>query len=172
VSSERPIRRTGDVALSAEPSSEDVRVHITLRLKKDDLELAVGQLNHDRRNAPSHAALCKLACRIYDARREREKMLDRKLFGEAGWDMLLALYCLPTRGERLSVTALSGASAVSLTAALRWQGALLEDGLIERVPDESDARRDFVRLSDKGRCMLEDYLFWLHHTGGFETVVD
>jgi DNA-binding MarR family transcriptional regulator len=172
VSSERPIRRTGDVAVSAEPSSEDIRVHIALRLKKDDLELAVGQLNRDRRNAPCHTALCKLACRIYDARREREKMLDRKLFGEPGWDMLLALYCLPTRGERLGVTALSGASAVSLTTALRWQATLLEDGLIERIPDEADARREFVRLTDKGRCMLEDYLLWLYQTGGLESVVD
>ena len=88
-------------------------------------------------------------------------MFDQKLFGEPGWDMLLALYCLPTRGERLGVTALSNASAVSVTSALRWQAILTEDGLIERIPDEDDKRREFVRLTDKGRTMLEDYLLWL-----------
>lgn len=89
-------------------------------------------------------------------------MLDRRLFGEPAWDMMLALYCLPTRGERLGITALALASGVPATTALRWQGMLTEDGLIERVHDENDARRSFVRLSEKGRNMLEDYLLWLY----------
>lgn len=93
-------------------------------------------------------------------------MLDRKLFGEPGWDMLLALYCLPTRGERLCITALSNASGGSLTTGLRWQAILIEDGLIERFPDENDGRRDFVRLTERGRNQLEDYLLWLFHFEG------
>ena len=150
----------------SDPKPEDIRVQIDLRLKRDDGGVAVEKLQLAGDNAPSQADLCKLACRIYDARREREKMLDRKLFGEPGWDMLLALYCLPTRGERLGVTALSNASAVSLSSALRWQAILIEDGLIERFPDENDGRREFVRLTEMGRHRLEAYLLWLFRTGG------
>ena len=95
----------------------------------------------------------------------REKMLDRKLFGEPGWDMLLALYCLPTRGEKLGITALSLASAGSQTTALRWQSILMEDGLIERHEDQADGRRSFVQLTDRGRNLLEDYLLRLHSHG-------
>ena len=43
---------------------------------------------------------------------------------------------------------------------------LVEDGLIERFPDEDDARREFVRLTDKGRNLLEDYLLKLYAAGG------
>ena len=93
-------------------------------------------------------------------------MLDRKLFGEPGWDMLLALYCLPTRGERLGITALSLASAGPQTTALRWQAILIEDGLIERYDDEDDGRRSFVRLTEAGRNLLEDYLLRLFHVDG------
>jgi DNA-binding MarR family transcriptional regulator len=89
-------------------------------------------------------------------------MLDQSLFGEPAWDMLLALYCLPTRGERLGITALALASGVPATTALRWQALLMNEGMIERILDENDARRSFVRLSDKGRSLLEDYLLWLY----------
>ena len=148
-----------------EPSQEDVRIQIDLRLNRDDLAIDVRPLERGRRNAPSPADLSKLACRIYDARRERDKLLDRKLFGEPAWDMLLALYCLPARGEQLSVTALSQASGVAQTTALRWQAILLKEGLIERIDDEADARRAFVRLTSESRALLDDYLLRLHSQG-------
>jgi hypothetical protein len=58
--------------------------------------------------------------------------MGTKLFGEPGWDIMLALYCLPARGERLAVTALAFAAAASQTTALRWQAILQDEGLIER----------------------------------------
>lgn len=170
MSPQRPIKRASNIDVTAEPTSEDIRVQIALRLKKDDLEVAIGRMGRNRRNAPTHDDLCKLACHIYDARREREKMLDPRFFGEPAWDMLLALYCLPSRGERLGITALSLASAGPQTTALRWQSILIEDGLIERYEDEDDGRRSFVRLTQHGRNMLEDYLlrlFYSDRAGGF-----
>ena len=158
-------------ATPSDPSPEDIRVQIDLRLKRGEGEIAVERLRHSGGNAPSHADLCRLACRIYDARRKREKMLGRKLFGEPGWDMLLALYCLPTRGERLGVTALALASGCSPTSGLRWQQLLTEDGLMERYPDEDDKRREWVRLTKTGRQKLEGYLLWLFHAGDLGDVI-
>lgn len=170
MSSERSVSIPISVA-AAEPKPEDIRVQIDLRLKRDDGDVEVERLQHSGGNAPSSAELCRLACRIYDARREREKMLGQKLFGEPGWDMLLALYCLPTRGERLGVTALAQASGCSPTSGLRWQQALIEDGLMERFPDEADKRREWVRLTKTGRQKLEDYLLWLFQAGDLGVVI-
>lgn len=96
--------------------------------------------------------------RIYKARRLRNRMLDQELFGEPAWDMLLALYCLPDGGERLSVTALSLSADVPQTTGYRWQTVLVEQSLVERVADKTDGRRQFVNLTDKGRTLLEKYL--------------
>ena len=163
MTSERYITRPGDVEVSPEPGPEDIRLQISVRLKREDLDTSLTPLRHRARNVPSHEELCALACRIYDARREREKLLGSKLFGEPGWDMILALYCLPARGEELSISALALASGSAPTTALRWQQVLLEEGLIERADDSDDKRRVFVRLTPKGRNVLEDYLLWLHH---------
>jgi DNA-binding MarR family transcriptional regulator len=163
VSPERSITRPGDVEVSPELSADEIRLQINVRLRPEDLDIDLTPLRRRGQNAPSHDELCALACRIYDARREREKMLGSKLFGEPGWDMMLALYCLPARGERLTVTALALASGAKPTTGLRWQEALIEEGLIERSDDEKDKRRTFVRLTEKGRQLLEDYLLWLYH---------
>ncbi|MBV9528328.1 MAG: winged helix-turn-helix transcriptional regulator [Sphingomonas sp.] len=95
---------------------------------------------------------------MYEARRTRDKLLGNDLFGEPAWDMLLALYCLPKRGELLGVTSLSHAAEVPATTGLRWQKSLMADGLIERGPDEVDLRRQMVRLTPKGKALLENYL--------------
>ena len=84
--------------------------------------------------------------------------MDRQLFGEPAWDMMLALYCLPARGERLTTTGLSLAATAPATTGHRWQAILTEEGLIERGPKEIDARKQMVRLTDKGRTLLEGYL--------------
>jgi DNA-binding MarR family transcriptional regulator len=72
--------------------------------------------------------------------------------------MLLALYCLPNGGERLTVTSLSLAASLPQTTGYRWQVVLADRGLLERVADERDGRRHFVQLTQKGRALLENYL--------------
>ena len=71
--------------------------------------------------------------------------------------MLLALYCLPARGEKLGVTALSYAANVPQSTGHRVQAVLAERGLIERTTESSDARRQLVWLTEKARTILENY---------------
>lgn len=97
---------------------------------------------------------------MYDRRRERNRLFfGAKIFGEPAWDMLLALYCFD-RDQRqlLTVTALSLAAEVKPTTGLRWQNTLLSLGLMERGPGPKDNRCVYVRLSQKGRGVLEEYL--------------
>ena len=107
---------------------------------------------------PTKRDLCRLACQIYQARRTRERILESALFGEPAWDILLALFFLPAKGEMLRPTALSHAACVPVQTGMRWQRVLTAEGLIERGPSELPARRQFVRLTIKGRSMMERYL--------------
>lgn len=139
--------------------SDDVLVQVNLRLRLDEVvEVEAMALRAQPSRAPSKKELQKLARRIYEARRSREKMLDGKLFGEPAWDMLLALFYMPAQGKFLSVSGLCFVSGVPPTTALRHQVVLTNEGLIERGPDELDQRRQFIRLTKKGRRLMADYL--------------
>ena len=149
---------------AVEPTSEIIRLQIDLRLCLDEVaDACVEVLRSQAPSIPSRKELSQLACRIYDARRTRDRMLARHLFGEPAWDMLLALYCLPARGEILSITALTLAADIPQTTGYRWQAVLTDEGLIERGPPETDARRQNVRLTAKGRMLLEAYLTRLYY---------
>jgi len=111
-----------------------------------------------RTKTPTVSQLVHLACRLYDARRTRERLLGEDLFGEPAWDILLACYCLPARGEPATVIALAHAANVPPTTGHRWQRILMKRGLIERGGKCSDGRRQLVHLSPEGRRLLENYL--------------
>ena len=143
---------------SHHPSEEEFTLDVTLRLRLDELLLRPAPASEAPPSKPSQAQLCKLAGAIYDARRKRDKMLKLALFGEPVWDMLLALYCLPSRGERLRVTALSYAANVPPSTGHRAQAALTKHGLIERISDAADARMQIVQLTDRGRSLMDNYL--------------
>jgi DNA-binding MarR family transcriptional regulator len=139
---------------------DDMMVEVKLRLRLDeiaDFEAGLLRVSSARRE-PAQKELRRLARKIYDARRARDRLLDNRLFGEPAWDMLLALYFLPASGLMLTVSGLACCSGVPHTTALRWQTRLLEEGLIERGPHETDRRMQMLRLTDAARDMLEGYL--------------
>jgi DNA-binding MarR family transcriptional regulator len=159
------LRPPGTDSDSQNPPADDIRLQINLRLRLDEIAEAEAEiLQVSARRRPTRRELCQLACTMYDARRTRDRILDQELFGEPAWDMLLALYGLPSRGELLSVTALNYAANVPQTTGYRWQATLTEAGLIERGPPEVDARRQILRLTAKGRQLLEQYLIRLFYS--------
>jgi len=107
--------------------------------------------------------LVDLACRIYDTRRARARYFHSSLLGEPVWDMMLALFCLPSRWERLTVSGLANAAGVPLTTGLRWSKLMEQKGLTEREPDPFDARRVYVRLTDRGDQVMREYLSAVYH---------
>lgn len=164
MSRENKISVSGGPALSGDPSDDEIRMQINLRLRLD--EVAQEEANHllaSARRLPNRKELCRLACRIYDSRRARDKIIDRKLFGEPAWDMLLSLYCLPARGEIMTVTSLSLAASCPPATGIRWQRTLTEEGLIERGPPGIDKRKQFIRLTPEGRRLMDRYLTHLFY---------
>ena len=138
--------------------SNDLQLQINIRLDPEGLAGVALEPVSDPSDEPSHEQLVDLASSIYAARRTRDRLLDNDLFGEPAWDMLLALYCLPARGERLAVTSLSHAANLPQSTGHRWQAALAERGLVSRDKDCGDNRRQFVSLTEKGRKQIENCL--------------
>lgn len=87
---------------------------------------------------------------IIRARQLRFRYFSSDLFADPAWDMLLDLTLARAERRRVSVTSLCIASGVPTTTALRWIKLLEQSGLVERVEDETDRRRAFVFLSERG----------------------
>ena len=107
---------------------------------------------------PDARALLSVLDTIDHLRRLRDRYSDHQL-DEVDWDLLLELLRAERLHQRLSVSALTVSStAASATTSLRRVNKLVSRGYVIRIPDASDARRDFVSLTSKSNDLLGDYL--------------
>lgn len=75
------------------------------------------------------------------------------------WNLLLELLRAERLQQRMSVSALTKVtSGASTTTSLRRINQLVARGYLVRIPDASDARRDFVSLTSKSNDLLTEYL--------------
>jgi len=103
-------------------------------------------------------ALLAVLDTIEQLRRLRNLYAQHSL-DDLDWDLLLELLRAERLHQRMSVSALTiVTSDVSTTTSLRRINQLVARGYIIRIPDESDARRDFVSLTSKSNDLLTDYL--------------
>lgn len=95
---------------------------------------------------------------IEKLRRLRSRYDSHKL-DDVAWELLLELMRTEEGDHKLSVSALTiSIPGVSATTSLRRIGELTARGYVDRVPDETDGRRDFVALTLKAQELLKDYL--------------
>jgi len=99
----------------------------------------------------------RLVRKIIHQRRLRARFFDEDLFADPAWDMLLDLTAARAEHTRVSVTSLCIASEVPLTTALRWINLLVDCGLFDRTEDDTDKRRAFISLSDRGASLMAKY---------------
>lgn len=158
---------TTDDGFPKEPQRRGRRYELYVNQTDEGLEgmtlARIIQLSKAPEEPLPRTMLVALAGRLYDARRARARFFANSLLGEPVWDMLLALYCLPARKKRLSVTALCNASGVPTSTGLRWVHVLEQKRLIEREPDPRDSRRFHVRLSNEGDELMSRYLASIYH---------
>ena len=86
----------------------------------------------------------------YDIGARRRAALGPGLFPDPAWNILLDLFLSDAGGRDLSVTAVCIGSRSSAATALRYITLLVQRGLIDRIADEHDGRRTYVRLTAKG----------------------
>lgn len=99
------------------------------------------------------------------ARNARLKFFDHDLFFDPAWAMLLDLYRSELLGKSLCVSSLCLGSGVPGTTALRYLRILEDRGYVERIPDELDKRRSFVRLATRTRDAMASYVESLRSSG-------
>ena len=112
----------------------------------------------DRQAVEEPAALLAVLDTIEQLRRLRNLYAHHSL-DDVEWDLLLELLRAERLQQRMSVSALTSvASGASTRTSLRRINQLVARGYIVRIPDASDARRDFVSLTSKSNDLLTDYL--------------
>jgi DNA-binding MarR family transcriptional regulator len=132
-------------------------LHKLLRIEAttaDDLKHAPSAGQPKRADRP---VLIARAQREFHDRRRRVAAFGQSMFGEAAWDMLLALYIVETSGQRQTVGSLMQFSGTPMTTAKRWLDFLAAHELVEREPHPTDRRTAFVRLTQKAREKLDMY---------------
>lgn len=107
---------------------------------------------------PTEKDLVTLAKRVKSMRSLRDQFFDQKHFGEAAWDMLLALFIAQGEGYRLKVSDLCNESGVPPTTALRWIERLIEINHAIKRSNSSDSRVTFVEIHPDARDQMRDYL--------------
>ena len=107
---------------------------------------------------PQSERLVKLAGDMIRDRRLRSRFFNQNLFGESGWDLLLILYTMDDSGPRLSIGRLQQYAGAASSSTARWLATLEDQRLIRRESHPTDARSNFVQLTDRGRTLLELYL--------------
>lgn len=115
---------------------------------QDEQLLIVNQRDH----------LLRLAKGIRASRAERTVFFREDLFGEASWDILLALFIAGEEGYEMKMTAVCYESGVPMTTALRWIDRLIELGHIVKRANAYDARSSLLELSPETVERLREYL--------------
>lgn len=148
----------GDCERSIILTREDIRSarRLLRRLAGDDgsPELDCGVRTFDD---TSRDALIARARRDFSNRRRRLAVFGASMFGEAAWDMLLALYILERSDSRQTVGSLMQYSGAPTTTAKRWLDFLQAHGMVDRTPHPTDRRTAFVALTARARSKLDMY---------------
>jgi len=112
----------------------------------------------DLSDPPDREQLLQLARWLFHARKARDRFFHPGLFGEAAWDMLLALYTMDQAGPRLTIANLSKIAGVPTATILRWLQTLEDQALVARRPHPHDRRSALVQITEQGRAAMESYL--------------
>lgn len=102
--------------------------------------------------------LLRLALDLKNNRERRSHFFPPELFGEAGWNLLLALYIARGRGYRLKISEVCFESRVPATTVLRWLDVLEQSDLVERRESPLDRRTVLLDLSGSGVAQMNNYL--------------
>jgi hypothetical protein len=159
--------------LHNQPADADTKRTVTLSHKDLSAARRLLRLLLGLDQAPSHdllrphptrrpeetqrASLLARARDEFHNRRRRVSVFGQSMFGEAAWDMLLALYILDISGQRQTVGSLLHFSGTPMSTAKRWLDYLSAHDLVRREAHPTDRRTAFIGLSDRARERLDLY---------------
>lgn len=114
--------------------------------------------NH-RNQALSASQLVEFAriARRCEVKKSRLHHLRRRR--DFAWSLLLELYIADQEGYRLLSTQVALEAGVSQSSGQRWLVSLVDRGYVTKSPVRGVSRAHFVKISSKGRLVIEKYLF-------------
>jgi DNA-binding MarR family transcriptional regulator len=112
----------------------------------------------ETRHAEEEDAAERLALQMFAIREARDILLPDNVSSSAAWDVLLAAYVAERTGVRHNVGRMIEISRMKLTTGLRHIDLLEAEGLVERQQDRRDGRVFYVKLSPKGREIVDQIL--------------
>ena len=95
----------------------------------------------------NRSSLLDLELRV---RRARDHVFPEGYFADTAWELLLELAKAHQSHQKFSVSDIGLQAHIPATTVLRYVDRLVSDGFAERMPDPTDKRRVFIRLSDQG----------------------
>jgi ActR/RegA family two-component response regulator len=99
-----------------------------------------------------------LVRKLIRVEQSRARVVGGKLMGDPAWNILLDLLLASLENRKVSVSSACIVAGVATTTALRLVNRMVEDGVLERLPDEKDGRRDFLIIRPEVQAALKDYL--------------
>jgi DNA-binding MarR family transcriptional regulator len=132
----------------------ELLVKTELRSGEISRQGAVARHGHE---AGRRAPMVAKARAVFFERKRRSQYFSPVMFGEAGWDLLLALYIADFAGTQQTIGNLVSSIGEPPTSALRWVDYLEKERLISRRPSPRDRRAVIVEITDKARSKLDDY---------------
>jgi hypothetical protein len=109
--------------------------------------------------------LLALARRIADARPALDRAFGRGLCTNPPLNILLDLFIAGEDGRNVTIKSACVAAGAPQSTALRHIAHLIDLGLAVRSQHPSDARSAFLRLSERGRTRMLEFLAQAAHPG-------
>jgi len=106
------------------------------------------------RTHPDAALLRKLI----RAESTRAMAIGGKALGDPAWNILLDLILASLEDRKVAVSSACIVAGVATTTALRLITRMVDDGVLMRVPDESDGRRHFLAIEPTVERALKSYI--------------
>ena len=106
----------------------------------------------------SPTELLHVARRLWASRRIRDRIFGREMFPNPAWNLLLDLFIAGEEGRNVTIKSACGAAGVPQSTALRHIAHLIEVRLTNRVQHPSDARSAYLKLTERGRGRMIEFL--------------
>ena len=88
----------------------------------------------------------------------RRDLAGGALFGDSAWYMLLDLLLAKLENRQVSVSSACIGSGSPMSTAMRLVRRLVDSGILHRLPDQKDGRRDFLVLDGEMEKLMLEYL--------------
>lgn len=143
-----------------EPLSSAELIDLRKLLERDRKRQSVSNISDFPGNAGAAIDYAKLAERIYDSRRERERVFNEDMFADPAWDLLLDLFVKSARNEQVSISSACQGANVPEATALRYLKALTEKKYVERSSHPNDKRSTTLKMTPLGNKLM---IRWLEY---------